>query len=431
MKSSFQRVVCRFFLTTALVMGLSSAGAQDSSPAEWRYAVRPGDSLTAIARLFLKDSDEWIKVAHHNQLKSPDVLLPGQILRIPVAWLQQEPGRVSLVSSTGLVSVQSSENASFVPAQTGMQLASGARVKTEAQSSGVLKFADGSLLTLQPLSVLSLDLISVYAGGSMVDARVRLLDGRLQVQANPLQRAGQRFEVTTPSAVTAVRGTEFWLQADEQRTLQQTLEGKVRISANQVQVDVPQGFGNVIALGEAPSVAIRLEPAPEIRDFPSRLTRLPIAFTLPPEMQGPNWFAQVTGLSDGFELVREMSVNSSVIDWVSLPDGAYTLKVQSVAASGLPGLPALHQFVVSVPRVQIGSTLALKPSTFKNGPLVVQLPPLQEGHGYLVQLAEDAQGRRVVWQSLSDQSVFNVSGPAQTSDKTLYFMAWRYPKKSE
>jgi hypothetical protein len=420
-----------FALITALALGCTSALAQDGPPAEWRYSVRPGDSLMSIARLYLKDADQWPRVARHNQLQSPDVLLTGQILRIPVAWLRQEPGTASLVSSTGLVSVQVSGNEPFRPAQVGMPLASGARVRTAAQSSGVLKFADGSLLTMQPLSLLSLDLISVYAGGSMVDTSVRLLDGRLQVQANPFHRAGQRFEVTTPSAVAAVRGTEFWLQANDQRTLQQTLEGKVRVSAHEAMVDVPKGFGNVVALGEPPSAAIALEPAPDIRDWPAVVTRLPIVFTLPAKAPAERWYAQVSGGSSELELVRELSVNSPRIDWVSLPDGAYTLKVQSIADSGLPGLPALHKFVVAVPREKVGAALALKPSTFRHGPLEVQLPPLQKGQGYVVELAEDAQGRRVLWQSLSDQNILKIPEPDNASGQTLHFLAWRYTQPSE
>jgi hypothetical protein len=406
----------------------SPAFAQTASPTEWRYSVRPGDSLISIARVLLEQPGQWVKLAKYNQLKSPDFLLTGQVLRMPVNWLRQSPGSAFLVSKSGLVTVQLSEMAPVEPAQTGMALHSDARVRTGSQSSGVLKFADGSLLTLQPLSTLTLDAVSVYAGGSMVDSNVRLTEGRIQVRANPFQRSGQRFEVLTPSAVVAVRGTEFWLQATDERTLQQTLQGQVRITANRTEVDVPQGFGNVVNLGSPPSELIRLQNAPDIRYLPARITQFPVAFTLASEMQVPRWYAQVLQDTPNEELVRELSVSSSLIDWVSLPDGFYKLRVQAMADSGLPGLPALHRFEVAVPRIQMGAALKLQASAFNAGPLKVELPPLGQNQAYLVQLAADPQGERVMWQQLSDEANLQIPAPDAPPTDGLYFLAWRYSK---
>jgi hypothetical protein len=408
----------------------SLAFAQAAPPAEWQYSARRGDSLSSIERLFLKQPGQGMKLATYNQIKFPNVLAIGQVLRIPTEWLRQEPGPVILESKSGLVTVQLSESSPVEPAQTGVALSSGMLLRTGSQSSGVLKFADGSLLTLQPLSNLTLDTVVVYAGGSMADSRVRLTEGRMQVKANPFQRIGQRFEVLTPSAVVAVRGTEFWLQATEERTLQQTLEGRVRIIANQAEVDVPQGFGNVVNLGSPPSELIRLQSAPEIRRLPERFTQLPVAFTLPSDQSGPRWYAQVLLDTPTEELVRELSVSSPLLDWVSLPNGLYKLRVQAMADSGLPGLPALHRFEVAVPRTKVGAALPIQGRAFQAGPLQVQLPRLGPDQAYLVQLAEDAQGERVVWQQLSDQADLQIPVPDAAATAVLYFLAWRYSKTS-
>ena len=49
------------------------------------HTVEPGDSLSRIADQFYGDPDRFriIFVANRNQLDDPDVIVPGQVLRIP------------------------------------------------------------------------------------------------------------------------------------------------------------------------------------------------------------------------------------------------------------------------------------------------------------------------------------------------------------
>lgn len=50
------------------------------------YTVKSGDTLSGIARQFLGDADEYMRIfeANRDQLKNPDEIQPGQILKIPV-----------------------------------------------------------------------------------------------------------------------------------------------------------------------------------------------------------------------------------------------------------------------------------------------------------------------------------------------------------
>lgn len=49
------------------------------------YVVKEGDSLSKIAKRILGDADEWRKIyeANRDQIKDPDLIYPGQTLRIP------------------------------------------------------------------------------------------------------------------------------------------------------------------------------------------------------------------------------------------------------------------------------------------------------------------------------------------------------------
>ena len=49
------------------------------------YEVLPGDTLSKIAKQFYGDANKYMKIfeANKDQLKNPDLIKPGQVLRIP------------------------------------------------------------------------------------------------------------------------------------------------------------------------------------------------------------------------------------------------------------------------------------------------------------------------------------------------------------
>jgi nucleoid-associated protein YgaU len=49
------------------------------------YTVKSGDTLSKIAKQYLGDANEYMKIfeANRDQLKNPDLIKPGQVLKIP------------------------------------------------------------------------------------------------------------------------------------------------------------------------------------------------------------------------------------------------------------------------------------------------------------------------------------------------------------
>lgn len=47
------------------------------------YIVKPGDTLSAIARDHLGGSSRWPEIAKLNKLSNPDLIHPGDELRLP------------------------------------------------------------------------------------------------------------------------------------------------------------------------------------------------------------------------------------------------------------------------------------------------------------------------------------------------------------
>jgi len=70
--------------STSPSRGASNAGAQSGTKT---YTVVKGDSLSKIALRFYGDPLEWKRIfeANQDQIQDPDLIHPGQELRIPEA----------------------------------------------------------------------------------------------------------------------------------------------------------------------------------------------------------------------------------------------------------------------------------------------------------------------------------------------------------
>jgi len=308
-----------------------------------RYTVRPDDSLIGVAARYLAKLGDWSRVQRHNRIANPHRLTPGSALRIPLAWLRHEPAPATVVAVTGLVWVSlpdAAERASLA----GEQLSSGAMLSTAANSSATLRFADGSVMVLQPAVRLSLHTVSVYAGGSMVDTRLQLQQGRVEVSANPGRTPGSRLQVITPSAVAAVRGIRFRVAADAATTREETLEGEVGLAASGQQVRVPKGQGTLAEAGKPPRPPVALLPAPDVSSLPARVDTLPMRFTLPTQSGAVSWLGQIAEDAQFEKLLLEASSARPQLSFGDLPDGRYMLRVRAADEQGLQGRDAIHAF---------------------------------------------------------------------------------------
>jgi len=60
-------------------------GSASSAAGSKTYTVKAGDTLSKIAKDHLGDASKYMKIfdANKDQLKDPDVIKPGQVLKIP------------------------------------------------------------------------------------------------------------------------------------------------------------------------------------------------------------------------------------------------------------------------------------------------------------------------------------------------------------
>ena len=70
---------------TEVVADIKAVGGGTSAQSSATYTVKPGDSLSKIAKNVLGDANAYMDIfnANKDQLKDPDKIQPGQVLKMP------------------------------------------------------------------------------------------------------------------------------------------------------------------------------------------------------------------------------------------------------------------------------------------------------------------------------------------------------------
>ncbi len=384
--------------------------AQSTASTDWRYTIRPQDTVFELTRQYLKPSISWQTLADYNRLPDANAIQAGMQLRMPLRWLALKQAQAKLTALSGDVQIYA-VNGAVHQAQLGESLQTGQRIQVGRNSSARLQFADASELIVQPQSTVSMDTLSVYGGGYMADTQLRLQAGRVEVHANPQGRKGQKFEVITPAAVASVRGTQFVVEAQAARTLEQTTQGQVALQTNSGAVLVHEGYASAVKAGEKPQPPEVIKPAPVLQNPGSKFVDFPIDFSWAAQADATEWVMQVGRDPQMAQLVLTRQDATSRLDAGALPDGSYHLRVWSLDAQGMPSKPVTHPFDVAIARRQQGPVVLLPPRHFAAGPVALQLAPLAPGQKYLLQMTQDAEGRLPVWYATTSSASITLPVP--------------------
>lgn len=228
--------------------------APGAHAADWFYTVRPGDELWNVAARYCGSASYAPRIAAENGLADAASIQPGARLRIPVEWLVRQPAtaEVTAVRGDAFLLVPTER-----PAEAGAAVEMGQRLRTD-EGAAVVTFADGSTLQISEHSDVLFNVLTAYGDTGMVDTNLRFYRGRSTSRIEP-GNGGSRFRISTPSGTAAVRGTEFRLGVESERTLTETVEGEVGFRQDQ-EIVLPAGFGVVAGPGTAERES--LLPAP-------------------------------------------------------------------------------------------------------------------------------------------------------------------------
>ena len=272
----------RIFILSGFA-SLALLAATDAQGQEWLYTVRPGDNLWNITTDYLTRMDYWPKLQALNQVADPERLPPGMKLRIPIAWLKRLPATAQVLNVQGQAQAVIADTNRTIPVEPGLYLQSGDALRTGPDSNVTLEFGDGSRLLLQADSQLSMDTLSAYGQTRVVDTHLSLQQGRVESQVTPRPASGPRYEIWTPAAASAVRGTHYRLGMDPATATAraEVLEGAVAFQGRRKSRTVAKGFGALAETGKPPAPPVPLLTPPNVADLPPVVTRVPIQLGFP------------------------------------------------------------------------------------------------------------------------------------------------------
>jgi FecR-like protein len=166
-------------------------------------------------------------------------------------------------------------------------------IQTQDESRTRALFQDDSMLTVGENSRVEIDEYIYNPEKNVRLAIVKLMQGQVRALVSKVFKAnGSKFEIHTPSAVAAARGTYFtvWVENGQSGIINIGEKGRVDFTSGGMTVAVDPGFFSVAQEGQAPSAPQPHQLAPKGHDQQGAPVKSAEKTTSPPVLihdQGP------------------------------------------------------------------------------------------------------------------------------------------------
>ena len=341
-----------------LLLCLCAAGA---GAREWVYVVRPGDNLWNLSERYLKNRAYWRQLQTLNGVADPKQMPIGLRLRMPLEWMKTTPMTARVLAVHGEVEIETRSTGRTQRAVKGASLAAGDVIRTQEESSASVEFLDGARVLLPQASQLSVGAVSAYGDSGVFDTEMSLDDGRAEISAPLRQEPGTRFEIRTPSGTTSVRGTQFRVGTEPERSLSrmEVLQGEVAVANAEQSVAVTGGYGTLVEAGRPPGPPVALLPAPDLSGLPDSLHDIETELDFPPLLGAVEYRVQMAANQEFVPLLVDVISTTSKLRLPELPNDRYWLRVRGIDGAGLEGRHAEHEVLLDI---NLSSPALLEPA---------------------------------------------------------------------
>jgi hypothetical protein len=336
-------------LFAALVLSLAARAAASppgpGPPDMVAYRIQAHDTLESIVRRYLMSRDDIALLERINHISDPRRLRIGANLLAPRSRLRTEIVSLRVDSFSG--SVIAGSAAAPAPVKVGGLVQEGEVVATGPNSFVTLDFADGTLMSLPSLTRAKVEALHRVLLNDSMERRISIERGRGSYHVTPLRAPRDRFEVRTPMAVAAVRGTAFRVSYDGEaaRSVLEVLEGRV-VEEGDTRAhdeDVTSGSAEVRRAGQS-DVLESLPAAPELQRPDRVQDGASVEFAVDSPQQGYLYRVQLAKDAGFTNLFAETIVTQAAAEFSNVASGVFFVRVTAVNGDGVEGLPRIYGF---------------------------------------------------------------------------------------
>jgi hypothetical protein len=181
-----------------------------------------------------------------------------------------------------------------------------------------------------------------------LDQQFTVERGRMETTVTKQVGPGSHYEVRTPIAVSAVRGTVFRVAYDDTAagaSLTEVLDGTVAVGAPGARQSVPVPIGIGAAVARDGSVRTEdLLPAPALAEGNRLQAGRALRFSLGPVPGAVSYHLEIARDAAFQDIVAETRASTPEGRFDTLPDGAWFLRATAISRTGFEGLPATQPF---------------------------------------------------------------------------------------
>ena len=155
---------------------------------------------------------------------------------------------------SGVVTVLPVGSIAWTEAEVDTQLRAGDRIRTTDNSSAIITFFEGSVIELKSNTEVGITELIIEVGPKSTTISLEQTIGTTINRVQKLVDTASSYEIDTPSAVAAVRGTEYEVVVlSDSTTTVIVTEGNVSVTAQGVSVLVSDDEQTTVLPGEPPS----------------------------------------------------------------------------------------------------------------------------------------------------------------------------------
>lgn len=318
---------------------LSASPAAANSDGFVTYDIRPNDTLFNIADRYLVNRQAARQVQRINGIRNERRLRINTQIQIPRRLLDSKPVTLTVKELAGSVRIAGAA------ASTGQILQVGQVVETGADGFVTFTTSYGGVISLPTNTTAQLQTAKRYTLGNALDVDFRLRRGRVNTSSPPLSPQ-DRLQMSTPLAVTAVRGTTFRIGFDPENgdaSLTEVAEGAVNVAAGGAESEAPAGFG-IVSTSSGVLPPEELLPVPAIANISDVQTGEMLEFDLEPVAGATGYRVQIASDLSFSDVIGEQVIEGETASFPSVDNGKYAVRARAIAQSGLEGLSEVNGF---------------------------------------------------------------------------------------